>query len=319
VLSGGRVLRDEKRLRDYGLHSGSTLDIHLGLLGGMEIHVKTPRGKTITLEVEPIDTILNVKHKIEEKEGIRPDDQILLLAGESLNNRRPLRYYNIEREHTLHLLRLSGSMPISVKSTQRDKTITLEMEPNDTIEIVKAKIQYKERIPAGQQRLIFDGRELEMGWTLRDYEVRSGSILHVVFRTRESFQIFVKTPTGKTTTLEVESSDTVENVTAKIQDKEGIPADQQQLTYYGGQLEDGQTLSNYSIQEYDVIHILLLTGGKWCLRAHALQQERILLESMMPVLFFSACSLAILPGLNNYTDYAFANACMYIATCTILH
>ena len=134
----------------------------------------------------------------------------------------------------------------------------MDVEPETSIGAAKSKIQVKEGIPHYRQRLIYNGKQLEDGRTLKEYNIQKESTLGLIIsRLRPGMHIVVKMMTGKTITLDVEPETSIEAAKRQIEDKEGIPPDQQHLVYRGKQLEYGRTLKEYNIQNESILGLLV--------------------------------------------------------------
>lgn len=183
LLYADNELKDCQTLKDYNLHRGSALFLTLMplLLHQMPIFVKMLTGETIMLNVNPETSIESVKVEIQRRRDVPPGKQRLYFGVHELKEDRMLREYNIQKESTLYLKvdDQCDSMTIHVLMPT-GKMTTLDVFLSDDVHKIKLEIHDKDGIPPCEQYLLFDGKELEDGRTLNDFNIQKGSMLHLV-------------------------------------------------------------------------------------------------------------------------------------------
>jgi len=155
-------------------------------------------------------------------------------------------------------------MQIFVK-TIRGITLAIDVECKDTVEKLKEKIaQDEERIPPGQQRLIFAGKELADGQTLKECNIQQENTLHLLLRLCGG----IKDLNGvKTIIVEVDITESIGNLKKMIEEKQGIPLEHQRIIFNGDKLEDEKSLEDYNIVQDTTLHLVAFQQGRHAARS----------------------------------------------------
>ena len=183
------------------------------------------------------------------------------------NQKKTLSDYNINEKTNLNLiLQSKNGIYIFINNGYFKRPIILEVKESDSILNIKKNTNF---FCMSQDYFIlsFDNKELEDDKTLSDYNIKNESKIYVSFnysKLTHSYQIYVKTLTGKTITVEVYKEYSINFVKHLIFEKENIYVDEQRLIFAGRQLEDNRTISDYNIQRESTLHVVLrLRGGDY--------------------------------------------------------
>ena len=219
------------------------------------LFIKPKSSKTITLDVQGTDTIHYVKSRIREKDGILPFQQLLSLSGKLLEDNNRISDYNTKNDKTLHLiLKMGDPMKIIIFKDWNMQETVLEVEPTDTLEKIKSRMQNNELVP--KSCFFFNDQKLEDQLTLSHYKVENQSRL--VLKLNETLYLTIfKEWNDEEIVLKVDSFDPTKIIKSQILNMDVDLLERCCLIFNFQELEDEKTLSHYKIQNDSRIKLKL--------------------------------------------------------------
>ena len=249
------VMEPETRLCDHGVRDGTHVQVRLRLYE-MTIFLKTLLGQTIVISVTSHDTVLDVKRKVMEKEGIPIDRQRIVFTGIQLHNHERFLSYRIEHESAVHIvLRYGDSFEIAVTSPA-GRLRSVEVAPKEVVGYIKRKMLELEGIAVDIQKLYFNDQLLDDDEaTMEDCGIVSDSHIQVRIDDARNTQIFVSFRDRRTISLWVDPDYTIGRLKQILATRESLSEEDIEIYFTRVRLDNDRTLRSYVIESNHMLHV----------------------------------------------------------------
>ncbi|BAF26757.1 polyubiquitin [Oryza sativa Japonica Group] len=256
MFFAGMHLKNEDKLADYNIMTNSSVDLYV--TDAIQISVRIPSvGKTTKLNMRKSNSIADIKAEIEQEEGILMNEQILMYAGQQLEDNQLLSQCDLRNDQTFHVLVCPNDKLHVFINVRGEKTIGLETKRWYTVADVKLMIENLEGLPACSQILTRMqsgvGVALTDGRMLQDQHVKNNDTLLL----QQNVQFFVKSWEGKTLTMVLKTSDTGKQIKDRIAEKLRIKESLYYLCHKGRVLLTEDTLLDHEVESNSTVYIRL--------------------------------------------------------------